>query len=179
MKAVTAVALVVLLTAPTLVSAGGRAGPFGPAVASDKAAYVAGTIARFNMPRTHIEGRVEIGPRQFVFVPDLYAGAQPLLIDYESIHHLEFGQHVSRRAALVSGATAVLGPLGLMSLLAKSRAHYLTMTYASERERARSRTEVIVIELGKDVVRSTLAVIEARSGIAIEYQDEEARKWRR
>ena len=175
MKAVTAVALVVLLTAPTLVSAGGRAGPFGPAVASDKAAYVAGTIARFNMPRTHIEGRVEIGPRQFVFVPDLYAGAQPLLIDYESIHHLEFGQHVSRRAALVSGATAVLGPLGLMSLLAKSRAHYLTMTYATEQ----SRTEVIVIELGKDVVRSTLAVIEARSGIPIEYQDEEARKWRR
>ena len=165
MKAVTAVALVVLLTAPSLASA----------VAGDKAAYVAGTIARFNMPRTHIEGRVEIGPRQFVFVPDLYAGAQPLLIDYESIHHLELGQHVSRRAALVSGTTAVLGPLGLMSLFAKSRAHYLTMTYASEQ----GRTDVIVIEIGKDVVRSTLADVEARSGIPIEYQDEEARKWMR
>ena len=66
-----------------------------------------------------------------------------------------------------------------MSLLAKSRAHYLTVTYASERAPARGRTEVIVIELGKDVVRSTLAIVEARSGIPIEYQDEEARKWRR
>ena len=179
MKAVTAVALVVLLTTPTLASA----------LAGDKAAYVAGTIARFNMPITHIEGRVEIGPRQFVFVPDLivgpvlrtglYAGAKPLLVDFESIRHLEFGQNVSRRAALVSGTTAVLGPLGLMSLLAKSRAHYLTVTYASERAPARGRTEVIVIELGKDVVRSTLAIVEARSGIPIEYQDEEARKWRR
>lgn len=177
MKAATAVALLVLLTTPTLASYGGRAGPFGPALASDKAAYVAGTIARFNMPGTRVEGRVEIGPRQFVFVPDvgLHADAKPLLIDYESIHHIEFGQHVSRRATLVSGATAVLGPLGLMSLLAKSRAHYLTMTYTREQ----GRTEVIVIELGKNVVRSTLAVVEARSGIPIEYQDEEARKWRR
>jgi hypothetical protein len=167
MKRITAVALLVLLTIPNLVSA----------VAGDKAAYVAGTIARFNRPSTHIEGRVEIGPRQFVFVPDtsLHAGARPLLIDFESIRHLEFGQNVSRRAALASGTTAVLGPLGLMSLLAKSRAHYLTMTYASEQ----NRTEVIVIELGKDVVRSTLAVVESRSGIPIEYQDEEARKWRR
>ena len=167
MKRITAVALLVLLTTPILASA----------LAGDKAAYVAGTIARFNLPSMHIEGRVEIGPRQFVFVPDvgLHAGATPLLIDFESIRHLEFGQHASRRAALVSGATAVLGPFGLMSLLAKSRAHYLTVTYASEQ----SRTEVIVIELGKHVVRSTLAVVEARSGIPIEYQDEEARKWRR
>jgi hypothetical protein len=165
MKRITAVALLVVLTTPTLASA----------LAGDKAAYVGGTIARFNMPGTHIKGRVEIGPRQFVFVPDTGLHAKPLLIDYESIHHLEFGQNVSRRTALVTGTAVVLGPLGLVSLMAKSRAHYLTVTYASEP----SRTEVIVIELGKNVVRSTLAVVEARSGIPIEYQDEEARKWRR
>ena len=166
MKRMTAVALLVLLTTPTLASA----------LAGDKAAYVGGTIARFNMPSTRIEGRVEIGPRQFVFVPEngLHA-AEPLLIDYESIRHLEFGQHASRRVPLVVAATAVLGPLGLVSLSAKSRAHYLTLTYAGEQ----GRTEVIVIELGKNVVRSTLAVVEARSGVPIKYQDEEARKWRR
>ena len=96
-------------------------------------------------------------------------------IDYESIRHLEFGQRASRRAPLVVAAAAVLGPLGLVSLSAKSRAHYLTLTYAGEQ----GRTEVMVIELGKHVVRSTLAVVEARSGVPIEYQDEEARKWRR
>ena len=81
---------------------------------------------------------------------------------------------------LVVAATAVLGPFGLMSLPAKSRAHYLTLTYAGEQGGGRARrTEVIVIELGKHVVRSTLAVVEARSGIPIEYQDEEARKWGR
>jgi hypothetical protein len=167
MKRITAVALLVLLTTPILASA----------LAGDKAAYVAGTIARFNMPSMRIEGRVEIGPRQFVFVPDvgLHAGATPLLIDFESIRHLEFGQHASRRVPLVVAATAVLGPFDLLSLPAKSRAHYFTLTYAGDQ----GRTEVIVIELGKDVVRSTLAVVEARSRLPIEYQDEEARKWRR
>ena len=33
-----------------------------------------------------------------------------------------------------------------------------------------------VFELGKDVVRATLAVVEARSGKVVEDQDDEARK---
>ncbi|HZN10410.1 MAG TPA: hypothetical protein VFC61_01965 [Blastocatellia bacterium] len=33
-----------------------------------------------------------------------------------------------------------------------------------------------VFELGKDMVWTTLAVVEARSGKQVEYQDDEARK---
>ena len=36
--------------------------------------------------------------------------------------------------------------------------------------------QAAVFELGKDIVRVTLAAIEARTGRKIEYQDEEARK---
>jgi len=36
--------------------------------------------------------------------------------------------------------------------------------------------QVAVFELGKDIVRTTLPIIETRSGKKIEYQDEEARK---
>ena len=53
MKRLTAAVLLVLLTTPALASA----------LAGDKAAYVGGTIARFNMPSTRIEGRVEIAVR--------------------------------------------------------------------------------------------------------------------
>jgi hypothetical protein len=166
MRHLTAVALLVVLVTPALASA----------VAGDKAAYVGGTIARFNMRGMRVEGLIELRRRHFVFVPaNSPHAAEPLPIDYESIRHLEFGQRASRRVPLVAAATAVLGPFGLLSLPAKSRAHYLTLTYAGEQ----GRTEVIVIELGKHVVRSTLAGVEARSGIPIEYQDEEARKWSR
>jgi hypothetical protein len=166
MRHLTVVALLVVLVTPALASA----------LAGDKAAYVGGTIARFNIPDMRVEGLIELRRRHFVFVPaNSPHAAEPLPIDYESIRHLEFGQLASRRVPLVVAATAVLGPFGLLSMPAKSRAHYLTLTYAGEQ----GRTEVIVVELGKHLVRSTLAVVEARSGIPIEYQDEEARKWSR
>ena len=38
--------------------------------------------------------------------------------------------------------------------------------------------QVAVLELGKNVVRSTLLTIEERSGTVVEYQDEQARNWR-
>ena len=36
--------------------------------------------------------------------------------------------------------------------------------------------QVAVMELGKDIVRTTLAIVQTRSGKQIQYQDEEARK---
>jgi hypothetical protein len=166
MNRMIAVLLVALLTNPSGASA----------LQGHKAAYAGGTIARFNTSGKRIEGRVEIGPREFTFVADGSPLAdEPLRIEYASVHHLEFGQRVSRRTPLVIGATVALGPFGLLSLPARRRAHYLTVAYANDS----GGTEVVIIELGKDVVRSLLTDIETRTGIAIEYQDDEARKWRR
>ncbi len=106
--------------------------------------------------------------------PGPHAG-EPLRIDYASVRHLEFGQKVSRRKPLVVAATVALGPVGLIALAARSRAHYLTVTYANDRDGA----DVVVIELGKHVVGLVLTAIEERAGTAIEFQDEEARKWSR
>ena len=36
--------------------------------------------------------------------------------------------------------------------------------------------QVAILELGKDIVRTTLPILEARSGKKILYQDEESRK---
>jgi hypothetical protein len=75
MKRLTAAVLLVLLTTPA----------FASALAGDKAAYVGGTIARFNIPSTRIEGRVEIHARHFVFVPENGPhAAEALRIGYES-----------------------------------------------------------------------------------------------
>jgi hypothetical protein len=50
-----------------------------------------------------------------------------------------------------------------------SAAHWLVTTCSSV-------SQVAVLELGKDFVRTTLPIVETRSGKKIEYQDEEARK---
>ena len=146
-----------------------------PAVEKDKAAYAGGTIARLNAVGGQIRGQIDTSdPDGLVFVADEHALADmPVRIDYAAIHHVEFGQSVRRRVAAAIGAAALLGPIGLVALGSKHRAHYLTVTYRD----ALGANQVIVLALGKSIVRETLAVIEARSGKAIEYQDKEARKW--
>ena len=68
--------------------------------------------------------------------------------------------------------TALFGPIGLLSLLSKKRKHYLTVEFKDESDR----NQVAVIELGKNIVRSTLPIVETRSGKKVQYQNEEARK---
>jgi hypothetical protein len=143
---------------------------------ANQAAYVGGTIVSFNAAREPIEGRLEVGSHQLVFVPDAEPHTTaPLTIDYESIRGRELGQDQNRHLPLVVGATALLGPVGLLSLSATRRKHYLTLVYADDL----AKHQVVVLELAKHVVRATLDALEARSRVEIEYQNEAARKWRR
>jgi hypothetical protein len=93
-------------------------------------------------------------------------------IAYASIQDLEFGQKVNRRLVTTIGAAALAGPVALLTRSARRR-HYLTIAFLDEERR----NQVVILELGKEIVRSTLSTLEARSGKPVEYQDEEARKW--
>ena len=147
------------------------------AIEKHDAVYAGGTIATFNTEGERVGGRIDTSdPDRLVFVAAEHRLADtPLRVDYAEIHHVEFGQHARRRVAAAIGAATLIGPIGLFVLRSKHRAHFLTVVYRDER----SANQVVVLELGKSVVRDTLAVIEARSGVAIEYQDEEARRWRK
>jgi hypothetical protein len=146
------------------------------ALDGNNVAHASGTIALFNDPHTRIGGCLDLSdPHGLVFVADTVPqGSASLRIRYSAIHDLEFGQKVRRRLAASAGSTALLGPIGLVALTTKKRQHYLTIVYTDDR----GLNQVVILELGTKVVRSTLAAIEARAGIAIEYQDENARRWR-
>ena len=88
-----------------------------------------------------------------------------LLIRYDKINTLEYGQHVSRRYA----EAILISPLLLLS---KSRKHFVTVGYTDEE----GRQQAIVFRVNKNDVRSVLAGLEAKSGRRVEYQDDEARK---
>jgi hypothetical protein len=63
----------------------------------------------------------------------------------------------------------LISPIALFS---KKRKHYLTITYMNDE----GKQQAGVFELGKDIVRTMLASVEARTGKQIQYQDDEARK---
>jgi hypothetical protein len=133
------------------------------ALDSDKARYIGGTHP--TLPQG-AEGRVVTNdPEALLFVG---ARGGKLPIPYAAITSLEYGQKAGRRVAV-----ALM--VSWMALFSKKRNHFLTITYKDEKESE----QALVFELGKDIVRTTLTVVETRSGKQIEYTDEEAQKFRR
>lgn len=97
----------------------------------------------------------------FVFA---YRGGK-LQIPYERVNSLEYGQKAGRRVGVAIAVTWV-------ALFSKKRKHYLTIGFKDENDKQ----QAAVFELGKNVVRVTLASLEARTGQKIDYEDDEARK---
>lgn len=89
----------------------------------------------------------------------------PQAIPYKAIKSLEYGQKAGRRV----GMAIMISPLALFS---KKRKHYLTIGYAG----TDGKEHGVVLELGKNITRQTLTVMEARSGKQIEYESDEAKK---
>lgn len=127
--------------------------------AGGRASYLGGTHP--SVP-VGLEGVVEaVDEHYFVF----YAKKQSVRIPYERINLLEYGQKVSRRYAM-----AVL--ISPMFVLSKKRHHYLTLGYQDDA----GKQQALVFKVDKDSIRTVLVTLEARTGLKVEFQDEEARK---
>ena len=134
-------------------------GVYAEAVGSKKAEYVGGTLSGV---KEKTEGVLSTqSESEIVFE----AKGLRVAIPYANISSLEYGQKAGRRV----GVAIMVSPLALFS---KKRNHFLTVEYSDPD----GKKQAAVFELGKDIVRTTLTVIEVRSGKEIEYQDEEARK---
>ena len=88
-----------------------------------------------------------------------------LAIPYARINLIEYGQKVDRRYI----AAVLISPLFLLS---KARRHFLTLGYMDEQ----GDQQALVFRVEKGDVRVVLASLEARTGIKVTFQDEEARK---
>lgn len=86
-------------------------------------------------------------------------------VPYDRINLLEYGQKVNRRYALAVLVSPVL-------LLSKKRQHYLTIGYSD----AEGRQQALVFKIEKGRIRSVLVALEARTGLKVQFQDDEARK---
>jgi hypothetical protein len=93
------------------------------------------------------------------------AKKEAVSIPYENITSIEYGQKAGRRI----GVAVMVSPLALFS---KKRKHYLTLGFTD----AQGKSQGAVFELGKDIVRTTLVTLEARTGKQVEFESEEARK---
>jgi len=86
-------------------------------------------------------------------------------VPYRKVNLLEYGQKVDRRYAMAIAISPIL-------LLSKSRKHFLTVGYSDQD----GTQQALVFQLDKKHVRAALASLEARTGIKVTFQDDEARK---
>jgi hypothetical protein len=127
-------------------------------IPSNKAVYRGGTLSR---PKPSTKGTVTTTVEEdFLF---RYSEGE-LRVAYSSINSIEYGQKAGRRLGLAIAFSPAF-------LLSRKRRHYLTLGYMNEDEQ-----QAAVFELGKDIVRITLAGLEARTGLKVLFEDEEARK---
>src|SRR5262245_30692235 len=127
------------------------------ALGSTKAMYVGGTITA-RVPEKS-EGQLDTSNEQkLVFTADKGKGVAEL--QYKMIDSFEYGQKASHRIK-----TAIF--LTPWSLFAKKRNHYLSLLWKDET----GADQGVVLELGKDLLRPTVMVLQARTGKKVVFQD--------
>ena len=150
MKRGTALLLVVTLLVETTAFA---------KVGGKEALYVGGTIA--HLPEGTVGELDTQNEKALVFE----SSQGKFEIPYENITSLEYGQKAGRRLGVAITLT-------LWALLSKKRKHFLTIGFAD----ANDKPQGVVLEVPKGRAKSTIIVLETRSGKKVEYESEEARK---
>jgi hypothetical protein len=131
------------------------------AIAQANVEYIGGTEGQFS---TGKQGAITLADDRYLA---FYAGKTQLRVAYGRINLLEYGQQVDRRLALA----LVISPVFLLS---KSRKHFLTIGYSD----GDGRQQAMIFRVDKNSIRPTLVALEARTGLKVQYQDEQARKAR-
>lgn len=162
MRKVIAFCLIVSLIVPTVAMAG---------LGSNKAAYQGGTTKDKDFPGANdaVEGYLNTGDEnELKFEYSLNHRNQTYSIPYKQFIDIEYGQKAGRRVGASIATAILISPVGLFMLFSKKRKHFITIGYTD----SAGKEQVAVFELGKDIIRTTLPILEARFGKKIIYQDE-------
>lgn len=132
--------------------------------AQNRAEYVGGTAAKLESGDS---GSIDLTDDHYLafYARGRKGSPGQVRVLYDHVNLVEYGQKVDRRLLLA----AVISP---MFLLSKQRRHFLTIGYTDEE----GRQQALVFRVDKNGIRSILVGLEARTGLKVEYQDEEARK---
>ena len=129
------------------------------AFAQSKAEYVGGTVSSIESGRS---GELETVDDQYLA---FYSNGPSVRVAYDKVNLIEYGQKVDRRLI----EAIVISP---MFLLSKTRKHFLTIGYTDDE----GKQQALVFRVDKKKIRAVLVILEARTGMKVQYQDTEARK---
>jgi len=133
-----------------------------PAVAGldkDAAMYIGGTVSAIPEQTT---GRLDFTSEDKMTFR--WSGGSWDL-PYKQITSLEYGQKAGRRVGVAIVVT-------VWALFSKKRRHFLTIGFTNPE----GKKQAALIEIGKAKVKTSLATLEARTGLKVEYESQEAKE---
>jgi hypothetical protein len=130
-----------------------------PLRAQTEVDYIGGTSASMSVGAP---GMIDLSDPQYLA---FYAHKSQLRVPYSRVNLIEYGQQVDRRLVLA----VVISPAFLLS---KARRHFLTVGYEDDQ----GLQQAMVFRVDKNSIRAALVALEARTGLKIQYQDQEAHK---
>jgi hypothetical protein len=123
------------------------------------ATYVGGTVEEI---RSDSDGRLKTTDDLFF---EFRCKNRQVHVAWDKVNLIEYGQNVNRRV----GLAVAVSPLFLLS---KSRRHFLTIGYTDPE----GKQQAMVFQVTKSKIRAVLVSLEARTGLKVQFQDEQARK---
>ncbi len=163
MRKAIAFCLIVSMFVPTIALAG---------LDSNKAAYQGGTTKDKDFPGAEkaVEGYLDTGDEnELRFEYSFNKRNKTYSIPYRQFLDIEYGQKAGRRVGASIATAVLISPVGLFMLFSKKRKHFVTIGYMDEA----GKEQVAVFELGKNIVRTTLPILEARSGKKVTHQQDD------
>lgn len=129
------------------------------AVRGREVMYVGGTIT--TIPEA-TEGELDTkNERELIFSSPKGSFSIP----YSQITSLEYGQKAGRRVGVAIVIT-------VWALFSKKRKHFLTIGFKD----GEGKPQGVVLEIPKGTAKTTITIIQVRSGQKVEYESEEAKK---
>jgi hypothetical protein len=133
--------------------------PLTAAVRGKEVMYLGGTIK--SVPEATTGELDTDDPETLSFTSPKGSFAVP----YDRITSLEYGQKAGRRLGVALVIT-------VWALFSKKRRHFVTIGFTDENNNPQG----VVLEIPKGYTKTTLTILEVRSGRKVDYESEEAKK---
>ena len=130
-----------------------------PLLAQTRVEYVGGTLGGIE---TGAGGSLDVSDSHYFA---FYTKKSQFRVAYDRINSIEYGQQVSHRVIMAFAISPIF-------LLSKKRKHFLSIEYTNPE----GGHEAMVFQVDKNDIRAALVSLEDRTGVKIEYQDQDARK---
>ena len=144
-----------MMVVPSITASSGVA----VAAGQNRVDYIGGTVETFTAGQT---GSLDLTDAHYLAV---YAKNAQLRVPYDRIEQIEYGQKVDRRLLLAFAISPIF-------LISKEHKHFLTIGFRDDE----GDHQAMLFRVDKNSIRAALVSLEARTGLKIQYQDDDARK---